>query len=249
MRLFPRHPDKPRQGRRDQHHFHHRRLVGIPGERKQQPHALAGDKRKRVRRINRLRRDHRDNVFEEIGPEPGSVGVPVWINSRQRNTIIGEKCAQIAPDLLLALFQRRISLADRHQLLRRGPSIDRHFFDLAPGLPGQTRDPDRHEFVEVAARNRQKAQPLEQRIFLILGFGKHALIEGQPAQFAVEEQCLSRSRDAVYGLKRCFTRLRPRSYPRSRHNRPLQAAVWLKRHGAGLLQFCDATTTRARRIT
>ena len=53
-------------------------------------------------------------------------------------------------------------------------------------LPGEPGDADHHEFVEVAARDRQEAQPFEQRIARVLGLREHAAVERQPAQLAVE---------------------------------------------------------------
>src|SRR4051794_41456509 len=47
--------------------------------------------------------------------------------------------------------------------------------------------PDHVEFVEVARRDRQEAQPLQQRVPLVLGLRQDALVEGEPGQLAIDE--------------------------------------------------------------
>ena len=60
-------------------------------------------------------------------------------------------------------------------------------FRQAMHLGPQARDPDHHEFIEIAAENAEKLDPLQQWIGVVLGFFQHARVEFQPAQFAIDE--------------------------------------------------------------
>jgi hypothetical protein len=79
-------------------------------------------------------------------------------------------------------------LRDRVELLGRGTPVHRQILDSLELLPLQARDPGHEEFVEVGSRDRQEAQPFEQRMRRIGGFLEHAAVERQPRQLAVEEQ-------------------------------------------------------------
>ncbi len=58
---------------------------------------------------------------------------------------------------------------------------------IAEGLLAQAGDADHEELVQVRGEDREKLYPLEQRVIGVLGFFKHARVELQPAQFAVDE--------------------------------------------------------------
>ena len=59
--------------------------------------------------------------------------------------------------------------------------------DAGEHLAFEAGDADHVEFVEVVGRDRQEAQPLEQRMARVVGLGEHALVEGQPGQLAIDE--------------------------------------------------------------
>ena len=82
--------------------------------------------------------------------------------------------------------QRVGLLGDRGQLLRRGQPVGRSLLDVLHLLSLEPRDADHEEFVEIVARDRQEAQPFEQRMRGIARFFQHAAVERQPAQLAVE---------------------------------------------------------------
>ena len=50
----------------------------------------------------------------------------------------------------------------------------------------EPRDPHHEKLIEVRAEDRQKLDPLEQRHAFVLGFFKHAAIELEPGQFAID---------------------------------------------------------------
>src|SRR5690606_1971252 len=66
------------------------------------------------------------------------------------------------------------------------------------------------EFIEVGGRDRQKAQPLQQRVVFVFGFFQHARVEREPGKLAVQEPFGARQR-------RRFLRLGARVLARLRH--------------------------------
>ncbi len=139
-----------------------------------------------MRRIERLRGQHRHDLVEEIGLQRG-------MRVRRDAGVIGngdaflaQQRAQRLPCRALAFVQVAHRPPDCGELLRRAETVDGQPFDAALHLADQPGNPDHHEFVEVAAGNRQEPQPFEQRIFRIAGLGQHAGIEGEPAQLAID---------------------------------------------------------------
>src|SRR4030095_16059193 len=57
-------------------------------------------------------------------------------------------------------------------------------------LPLEAGDAHHIELIEVVRRDRQKAQPLEQRMRRVLGLAEHAFVEREPRQLAVDEALL-----------------------------------------------------------
>src|SRR6185369_10234296 len=49
------------------------------------------------------------------------------------------------------------------------------------------RQPHHHKLVEIAAEDREKLHPFEQRVRLVLGLFEHARVELQPTQLTVDE--------------------------------------------------------------
>ena len=71
----------------------------------------------------------------------------------------------------------------------------------ATHLAAQAGHPHHVELVEVGGRDRQEAQPLEQRMALVLGFLQHSAVEMEPGQFAVEKAAGSEGGNARARLK------------------------------------------------
>ena len=149
---------------RDQHHLEQPAVVAEPGQVEQRADALVGDERERMRGIDRLRRDHRQDVVEEVSLQPAlGRGVDPLV-SGEMDALGGEQAAQVRQDPLLRILELAHLGVDRGELLRRRLAVDRDVADAAAHLPGEPGDADHHELVEVAARDRQEAQPLEQRV-------------------------------------------------------------------------------------
>jgi hypothetical protein len=92
------------------------------------------------------------------------------------------------------------SADDRVELLGRRQPVDRAGLDLLELLPHQAGDADHEELVEVRTRDREEAQPLEQRMRGIARLLHHAAVEGEPAQLAIE---------VTYAILRRFGHLGP----------------------------------------
>ena len=145
--------------------------------------------RKRMRRVNRQRRQHRADLRAIILLEPVQVGR----RPAPQAPGTGCRCAPAPAAVLRA--SRRIAAppsgarAGRSRGTSRvavSPSIaalDHVAFDLLlePG------DAHLEELIEVRADDAEELHPLQQRVLRIQRLVQHALVELQPAQFAIDE--------------------------------------------------------------
>src|SRR5690606_24833694 len=76
--------------------------------------------------------------------------------------------------------------------------VDRGRLDPPSRLALEPGDPDHGELVEIAGRDRQEAQPFEQRITLVLRLRQNPPVERKPGKLAVDVP-LRRRRAAVFG--------------------------------------------------
>ena len=94
----------------------------------------------------------------------------------QATVLPGHQLLRVSSDLL--------ELIDRPHAI--GCKVLRRAF--AQRLFANTGHAHHEEFIEIRTENRQKLQPLHERIAGILGFLKHAEIKLQPAQFPIDER-------------------------------------------------------------
>ena len=162
------------------------RVAHEHGEVERQP----GDVGERVRRVDRQRRQHREDLLREqpraaarcsssvelvpahaarCPPRPA----PGATSSRKTAACRCISSCGAPPDLLEHLA--------RHQA---GGGADG---DAGGDAPLEAGHPDHEELVEVAGEDRQELGPLEQRQLGVLGQLEHPLVEGEPGQLAVEE--------------------------------------------------------------
>ena len=183
----------------------HRPVVGVALELERKGEAEVGNERERVRRVDRQRRQHREDVEEEI------VLQPLAVASRERGDVadddprLFELCAQRAPAFLLRGDELGDPRADALELLDGREAVVGDFRHPGEHLPNQAGDADHEEFVEIVGRNRQEAQPLEQRMTAVVRFLQHPAVEFQPRQLAVDEPLgrFEQSRRRVFGGGRC----------------------------------------------
>ena len=143
------------------------RLAVAAGKLQRDGEAEIGNERERMRRIDRQRRQHRENVTQEIIVEPGLFLLGHVRAIDQDDPLVDQRRAQLAPLLLLVAGQRRHGLADAYELLRRRQTIRALGGDAFAHLPLEAGHAHHEEFVEVVGRDRQKPQPFEQRMALV----------------------------------------------------------------------------------
>ena len=183
----------------------HRSVVGVALELEREGEAEVGNERERVRRVDRQRRQHREDVEEEI------VLQPLAVAGRQRGDVadddprLFELGAQRAPALLLRGDEFGDPRADALELLGGREAVVGELRHAGEHLADQAGDADHEEFVEIVGRDRQEAQPLEQRMIAVVRFLQHPAVELQPRQLAVDEPLgrFEQSRRRVFGGGRC----------------------------------------------
>ena len=180
-------PDKAIDRGRDQDQRLQPLAVTHPVELQRQTEPAIGDKRKRVRRIERQRRQNRKQILHETLFEPGAVARFEISRFDDCDPGLGKLGAQRHPGHLLRFHQRTGTLPDRIQLLHRGQPVLAQRLDAGEALALEAGNAHHVELIEIARRDRQKAQPLQQGMAHILGLRQNALVERQPGQLAVDK--------------------------------------------------------------
>ena len=102
----------------------HRLAVALARQTQRQRETEIGNERKRMRRIDRQRRQNREHLLAEFHVEPGAIGVGQFVGAQDRDAGIAKLGAQRRPHLLLIADQpagHLLHLADL--LFRREPVI------------------------------------------------------------------------------------------------------------------------------
>jgi hypothetical protein len=149
--------------------------------------AAVGDERKRMRRVDRQRRQDREHLIDEVGVEPAPLDLREFVRIQHGNTGLAQIVLERRPDILLMAHQGRGAVADRHELFGR-----RHAVVAEQGRAGlqhvdEPGDTDHVEFVEVRRGYRQEPHPLQQWMALVGRLLQHPRVEGQPRQFTIDE--------------------------------------------------------------
>ena len=146
---------------------------------------------RRVGRIDRHRREDRQDavlkkpvdVFALLSFER-VVSQELKTFGRHRRPDAVLEAAILPGDEILRPLGHRLELLDRTEtvgrIILRGT--------LTEGLLADARQPDHEKFVEVGTEDRQKFEPLHQRVLGVLRLLQHAEVELQPAQLAVEKR-------------------------------------------------------------
>ena len=147
---------------------------------------MVGNEGKRMRRVQRLRGEHRQDLFAEIFAHLRLQGLAHrgWLNDL--NAFAGQFLHQFAPKLLLLDHQPVGGGNGVGELFGRRAAIDRQLFDLSLLLPAQASHADHEKLIKVATGNRQETEPLQQGVRWVRRFFQHALIKFQPRQLAVK---------------------------------------------------------------
>ena len=144
------------------------------------------DVRERVARVDRERRQDREDLVEEPLSERlvvlGDRGVVEELDALGR-----ERAPDLEEDRRVVGDELQDALARRRQLLVGGPAVARPMRH-APGLHllAQAGDADLEELVEVAGEDRQEPDPLQQRVARVAGLVEDPGVELEPGELAVE---------------------------------------------------------------
>src|ERR1700730_7737406 len=149
--------------------------------------AEARDEREGMRRVDRKRRQQREDVVEEMILDPGPLRFGDVAAIDQDDTDFGQRGAQAAPDRLLVGGQLRHRLVAQDKLLRRRQPVGAAFGDAFAYLRLDAGDADHEELIKVIRGNRQKPYPLQRGMAGVDRFLEHPAIEMQPGQLAIDE--------------------------------------------------------------
>src|SRR5262249_23641150 len=133
------------------------------------------------------RRQHREDVIEEMLLEPSTLVVGELIRVKDMVSGSGESRRELYPVLLLLGGQFGDCAMDPIELLRGREAIPAWRVDTGTDLTAQPRHAHHVKLVEVRGRDGEETQPLEERMALVLGLFKHSLIEMKPRQLPVIE--------------------------------------------------------------
>ena len=171
--------------------------IGYPLQFEDEAKAAIGDKRKGMGGVDRERRQHRKDVRHEPLLEPGAVAGFELGRFDDGDAGLAELSAQAHPGDLLIRHQLAGSLPDRLELLGGRQPVLAHGLDAGEILAFEPGHPHHIEFVEIVRRDRQEAQPFEQRMAQVVGLGENALVEGEPGELPVDEACLGMEIDRL----------------------------------------------------
>ena len=164
--------------------------------------------------IDRQRRQHREDLGHEPFFEPDEIVGFEFGRLNDGHAGLGELAAQRDPGHLLIGHQPAGPPADGIELLGRRQSVLARRLDPGQQLASEPGNPHHVEFVEIVCRDRQEAQPLEQRVAAVLGFGEHPFVEGEPRKLAIDEPLLQAGLDRLrLGRRGAGGHFRPSDLP------------------------------------
>ena len=138
-----RQPDEPLDLLRHADEGVHPLAVAHARELQRDGEAEIGDERERMRRIDGERREHREDVIEEMILEPRLLALGYIGPIHQHDAVVGQHGAQLAPPLLLVAGERADRLRDARKLFGRGETVGTPGGDArrAAGRAGRQRGP------------------------------------------------------------------------------------------------------------
>ena len=148
--------------------------------------AEIGNERERMRRVDGERRQHREDVAEEVILEPGPFGLRQAGSLGEDDALFEQDIPQFAPAPLLVGGEVRDGDRDLRQLLLGRQPILRRGGDARAHLADEARDADHEELVEIVRRDRQESQLLQKRMVAVRSLLEHPPVELQPGQLAVD---------------------------------------------------------------
>src|SRR5262249_11668296 len=112
-----------------------RLAVVLADEMQRDGEAEIGDEGKRMRRVDRERREDRKDATQEVVLEPGAVRLLDRLAVDQQDILLGELLAQLAPARLLVARESRDRRVDLRELLGGGEPVRALLGDAGTHLP------------------------------------------------------------------------------------------------------------------
>ena len=187
--LGVRQADKTAQLRRHRDQGRKTFAVAQVGQRQRNGETQIGNKGKRMRRVDRQRRQHWENLFGELGVEILAVGEIDFPARHHADAFLAQLPVQHRPNALLVGDQPPRRLIDLRQLLRRRQAVGAGGVHARLHHAHQAGHAHHVKFVEIGSGNGQEAQPFKQRMAAIFRFLDHPAIEGQPTELAIDKPC------------------------------------------------------------
>ena len=184
----PRHLDQSRQHPR---HLHDRveRLASLLGPRAdEQVVALVQQLRERMTRVDRERREHRENFLLEKTSRPGRALRVQLRDFVDADAVLREQRHQfVTPERVLSRDHLVRGSLDRVEGVGRRQSIRSDVTRFALDLLLDAGDADLEKLIEIRADDGEELDPLDQRLRRVLRFLEDAAVELEPAQLAIDE--------------------------------------------------------------
>ena len=149
--------------------------------------AAVGNEGKGMRRVDGDRRQHRIELRGEVFVEPAAFAASHFVGADHRDAGLLHLVDQAEPFLLLPAHQLGDPLVDRRQLLGRRQTLGRGGLDTGAHLAAQAGHAHHEELIEIAGRDRQEPQPLEQGMIDVVGLFQHTLVEREPRDLPVDQ--------------------------------------------------------------
>ena len=206
-----RHPERPiaqqlcarEQIGQVMHHGHVLVRLTVPSH--LQPHdevqRLVEQLRKRMRRVDRQRRQHRVDLRAVIIFHPDQVRLLQLLQLQQADAVGRQGRRQFVPPAgILLLHHPPHPLDDGAEGFGTGQTVHRALHRLALDLLLQAGDADLEELIQVRADDAKELHPLQQRVFRVECLLEHPMIEFQPAQFPIDEMSRAESQCFCFGF-------------------------------------------------
>ncbi len=159
----------------------------LAGEHDAEVDALVAEVGERVPRVDRERRQHREDVGAEALVEEGEIGGRQLLRPDDDDACAPERGHELGvPEPVGAVDERVDALADGLELLERGEPVGRNLDDGALRLRLQAGDAHHEELVEVREEDAQELEALEERHLGRARLGEDARVELEPRELAVQ---------------------------------------------------------------
>ncbi len=172
--------------------------IGYSFEFEDQAKAAIGNKRKRMGRVDRQRRQHREDLRHESIFEPGVIARSENGRIDDRDAGFVELSAQGQPDNLLIGHQLACPPLDLLELLRGGQPVLAQRLYAGKMLAFEPGHPHHVELVEIVRRDRQETEPFEQRMAQVVSLGENTLVEGEPGELPIDKASFGLEVDRLY---------------------------------------------------